>query len=277
MYCILYNPKSKRGNILKKVNKIYKKFSKTNDCYKINLLEINNKEKTFLNQCRKDDTILLCGGDGTLDQFLNRIYGEPILCRVYFYSCGSGNDFAREFKKKFIDITECIQDLPKIRVNGREQYVFINGIGMGIDAVVCRSKAQYIFSEVKKGYFSIAVASFKTFRPYSLDIEIDQEVRHYDNVWFFVCNHGKFIGGGMRVAPKAKRADEYLDICIVHSLTPKKILLMFPLIYLGKHLWLKNHIEYIRCKKCRAVADGCTVLQRDGEVLDYVREIEVER
>lgn len=279
MYYILYNPKSSNSNVLKKINKLYKKLSKKHTCYKINLFDINLKEKVFFNQCNSDDTIIICGGDGSLDQFINRIYGEPIKCKIFFYPCGSGNDFARDFngKGKLIEITNEVYNCPKLLINGEEKYVFVNGVGMGVDAAVCRSKAQYKFSNVKKGYFSISLETLKTFRTYSVDLEIDGEKRHYDNVWFFIVNHGKFMGGGMRVTPKAKRDDEYLDVCIVHTVSHKKIIAIFPFIFLGKHVWFKKYVDIIRCKTFKAVPNGCNILQRDGEVLDYVRSIEVER
>lgn len=277
MYYLLYNPKSSKGNILKKVNKVYKKIIKKNDCYKINLLEIVQKERIFLKQCTPEDTIILFGGDGTLDLFINQITGERIPFRFLYYPCGSGNDFSREFKGKCFEITKEIQNLPRLRVNGKEEYVFINGTGMGIDAVVCRSKSQYKFSEVRKGYFSIALSSLKTFRPYSLDVEIDGECRHYDNVWFFICNHGKYMGGGMKVTPKAVRGDDLIDVCIVHSLSLRKVIMIFPLIYFGWHTLFKRHVEIVRCKKFKAVPHGTNILQRDGEIIDYVGEMEVER
>lgn len=279
MYYILYNPKSSNQNVLKKINKLYKKISKKHTCYKINLFDISGKEKVFFNQCNSDDFVVVCGGDGTLDQFVNRIYGEELKCTVYFYPCGSGNDFARDFNGngKLTDITKEIYNLPKLRINDEENFVFLNGVGMGVDAAVCRSKNQYKFSNVKKGYFSISLATLKTFRPYSLDVEIDGEKRHYDNVWFFICNHGKYMGGGMKVTPKAQRNDEYLDVCIVHTVSPKKIVMLFPFIFLGKHVWFKKYVDIFRCKSFKAIPNGCNILQRDGEVLDYVRHIEVER
>lgn len=256
---------------------LYHKISKKGECFKTNLLEINDKEKVFVQKCDEHDTIILCGGDGTLDQFVNRIRGEKLRCKLYFYSCGSGNDFVREYKKKILDITYLLLDFPKVRINKEEEYVFANGVGMGIDAVVCRSKQQYKFSEIKKSYFSIALSSLKGFRPYSLDVWIDDVLHHYDDVWFFICNHGKYMGGGMKVTPNAIRNDEYLDLCIVHSIPLWKVILIFPLIFLGKHVAFKKHIVSVHCRKLRAVPEGCNLLQRDGEILDYVREIEVER
>lgn len=273
---IMYNPKSKSA-VDKRIEKLYKKTSRHYECYKINLLEINNKEKTFLGQCTSNDEIWLCGGDGTLDQFINRIHGVEPNCKIIFHAMGSGNDYIRNFKEKVVDVTELVRTAPRVVVNKTENYVFANGVGMGVDAEVCRSKAQYKFSGIKKNYFSLALSCLRSFRPYDLDVEIDGEEKHYNDVWFFVCNNGKYMGGGMKVAPKASLDDDSLEFVIVHSLTYRKILLLFPLIYFGLHSLIKKHVEIIRCKHVKAVAEGCSIMQRDGEFLDYVKEIEVER
>lgn len=278
LYYLLYNCKVGRKNVIKKIEKIHKKISKKYDCYKIDLDEIKLKETTFINGCDENDIVILCGGDGTLDQFLNSIRDANVICKMFFYSCGSGNDFARDYKKqKFIDITNLKESLPTVKINNQESYLFVNGVGMGVDAVVCRSKAQYRFSEISKSYFSIALSSLKTFRTYSLDVIIDGEPKHFDDVWFFVCNHGSYIGGGMKITPTAVRDDDFLDICIIHSLKIRTLLLLFPLIFIGKHIIFKKYIYTQKCTKFKAIPDGCNILQRDGEVIDYVKEIEVER
>ena len=273
MYYILYNPTSSSKNLDGKLNKLYKKLSKNSVSYKINMLEINSMERVFISQCNSDDIVIVCGGDGTLDQFINRISGALIKCRLFYYSLGSGNDFSREYSKYF-EITDLINHLPTVKINDKENYFFLNGVGMGIDALVCRSKAQYKFAEVKKSYFSISITAIKNFRPYSVDVEIDGEKRHFENVWFFTCNNGKYMGGGMKVCPKASRNDDLLDVCIVHSISHRKILAVFPFIYIGKHVWFKKYVEIFRCKKFSAIPDGCSLLQRDGEVLDYVRSVD---
>lgn len=272
---IMYNPISKSA-VSKRIEKLYKKTSKHFECYQINLLEINNREKIFLGQCSKDDEIWLCGGDGTLDQFVNRILGIEVKCRILFHAMGSGNDYIRNFKKKVVDVTHLINNCPKVTINKEEKYVFSNGVGMGIDAEVCRSKAQYKFAGVKKNYFSLVLSSVKSFRPYDLEIEIDGEKRKYSDVWFFICNNGKYMGGGMKVAPKAVLNDDYLDFVIVHSLSYRRLLFLFPLIYFGWHTIVKKHVEIIKCKHLKAITEGCNIMQRDGEFIDYVRELEVE-
>lgn len=276
MYYILYNPSSSDGKINKKIDKLFDDLSKIDECYKLNLLEITGKEVIFLKSLSNEDVIYLCGGDGTLNHFLNSVGEEEFDCQILFYSCGSGNDFKRDFKKdKYVDLAGTRQNIPKCYINGNEKYYFANGIGIGIDAVVCRSKNQYSFAGTKKTFFGITLSSFKKFRPYSLDVVIDGEELHFDNVWLAVCNNGKYVGGGMKFSPDAVRDDGIFDAVIVHDLPRWKITLLFPLIYFGWHTHIKG-IEIYKCKSFKAIPDGCTIFQMDGETLDYAREIKVE-
>ena len=63
--------------------------------------------------------------------------------------------------KKYFDITDYIKNLPDVIVNGNELYKSVNGVGIGLDAAVCRSKQQYKFAEVKKSYFKISLECVK--------------------------------------------------------------------------------------------------------------------
>lgn len=275
MHYFIYNPKSNKGKALKRIEKIYKKLSKKYITYKINLLEISGKEESFVLQCNENDILVLCGGDGTINRFVNGVKNIDFKCKIYLYKCGTGNDFAREFKRKYFDITDYIKNLPDVIVNGNELYKSVNGVGIGIDAAVCRSKQQYKFAEVKKSYFKISLECVKTFRPYSLEVEVDGEKRIYNDVWFFVCNNGRYMGGGMKVVPKASRLDDELDVCIVHSVSKFKLVCIFPLIYLGWHVLFKKYVDYFKCKTFKARAIGCNIMQNDGEVLEYVENVSV--
>ncbi len=276
MYYILYNPTSCDGKANDKIDKLYEGLSKLDECYKLNLLEITNKEVVFLNSLQDEDIVYLCGGDGTLNFFLNKIGETKFKCKIFFYGCGSGNDFKRDYKNdKYIDLGPVREYISKCIINGEERYYFVNGIGIGLDAVVCRSKMQQNFTGRKKNYFGIALASFKKFRPYSLDAYFDGEIKHFDNVWLLMCNNGRYVGGGMKVCPNAIRDDGEFDVVIIHDIPRWKIILLFPLIYLGWHKFIKG-VEYVKCRSFRAVPDGCTIFEMDGETLDYVREVKVE-
>ena len=88
--------------------KYVKKFNKKGISSEIvNLLTIN--ERDFLYRLNADDAVVLIGGDGTYHQFFNHIYPLKPKCRVFALSCGRGNDFARDYKKKkMFEITHLI-------------------------------------------------------------------------------------------------------------------------------------------------------------------------
>ena len=92
--------------------------------------------RIFLNGLEKDDYIILAGGDGTLNCFINNIDGIDFDNEVLYFPNGTGNDFAHDLGHSKecnpFSITEYIRNLPKVTVKNKT-YRFINGVGYGID------------------------------------------------------------------------------------------------------------------------------------------------
>lgn len=278
MYYVLYNDKSNHGKAIKVAIKLYKKLSKKYETKLISVFDILGNEKEFNAKMTENDSVVIVGGDGTFHEFVNRIQPNKVICRVYALASGRGNDFSRDYNRhKMFEITHLINDLPTLTINGKQNIKFVNGVGMGVDAAVCYEQAKNVLSGIKKSYFKIALSAFKSFKPYTLDIEIDGELKHFENVWLFVCNNGKYFGGGMKITPKAIREDDLLDICIVHSVPIRKLVCIFPTIFLGKHIWFKKYVTTFTGKCIRVKSISYNILQRDGEVSEGVNEIEVRR
>ena len=90
-----------------------------------------------------------------------------------------------------------------------------------------------------------------------------------------VCNNRKYVGDGIKICPDTVRNDRIFELVIIHDIPRWKITILFPLIYLGLHRFVKG-VEYIKCKKIKVIPDGLNIIQLDGETLDYVREVIVE-
>ena len=100
--------------------------------------------------------------------------------KIFFFSCGLGNDLKRDFKNvKLVDIGSLRQTFPIVSVNDTEKYLFVNGIGIGIDAVICKNRKMQSYANRKKSYAGIAVRSFKNFRTFNLTLEIDDQKYHF--------------------------------------------------------------------------------------------------
>ena len=133
-------------------------------------------------------------------------------------------------------------------------------------------------SNKKKGlnYFKSAIMLLKNFKRYNVEIEVDGVRHSFKNVWFSVVNNGRYFGGGMKVTPDSDRSDRILEACIVHSVSFWKLLLIFPLIFIGKHMWFKHlGITVVKGQKFKLVSDTPQVFQTDGEVLKDIKEFEI--
>ena len=47
-----------------------------------------------------EDKVVIAGGDGTLSRFVNDIYDLHLTNPIYFYTCGSGNDFLNDIRER---------------------------------------------------------------------------------------------------------------------------------------------------------------------------------
>ena len=84
--------------------------------------------RVFLNGLGEDDYIILCGGDGTLNRFVNNIDGITFDNDVLYFPNGTGNDFAYDlgYSKECnpFSIKEYLRDLPYVRVKGNNELVY---------------------------------------------------------------------------------------------------------------------------------------------------------
>lgn len=276
MYFILFNPSSAGNQNQKKIDKLEAKLSKLDKCYRYNILELSGNEKVFISLRTENDSVILCGGDGTVNHFANQIAGCDYKCRIFAFKCGIANDLSRDFKGNPFEITDLLKNLPRMVINGTDEYKIVNSIGLGIDGEVCVLKERYDEAQIRKSYFKIAKESFKLYKPFSVDIKVDGELKHFDNVWIVAVCSGRYFGNGMKVAPKSCRTGEYLDLCVAHSMSRYKLYFTVLLSFLGLHTIVKN-VEYIKGKEFEIVPSGYSTIEYDGEVLQGIEKIDVYR
>lgn len=272
MIYIYYNPKANNGKGAKKAEKLYKKLNKKNNVIieNLDLSTIADKVKVL----DENDKLILAGGDGTIHHFINSVDLDSLKCKVYLLRDGSGNDFAKGHKGKCFEITNELKNLPTFRMDEKE-YKFINGVGIGVDALVCKRVNENMH---ESSYYKVAKDAFKDYKPFNLEIVVDGNIHHFRNVLFCACQNGKYFGGGMKIAPYAKREDEYLDLYIVHSIGLTKLLILFPLIFIGKHTIAKKNVTYFKCKNIKLQSeDKKLYLQAEGEVKEFSGSLEINR
>jgi len=71
-------------------------------------------------------------------------------------------------------------------------------------------------------------------------------------------------GGGMKIAPQARMDDGLLDICVVGGVDPLKLFCMFPTVYYGRHLSIRE-VDYFQAGRVRIETERPLELYADGE------------
>lgn len=228
----------------------------------------------------RSDKLVIAGGDGTLNQFINQVNGRELPRDIYYFPAGSGNDFCRDLgaeEQGYFKINEYIEKLPTVEVNDNK-YLFVNGVGFGIDGFCCQEgdKQRIKSADSPINYTSIVLKGFLyKYKPANVTVTVDGVEHKYKKVWVAPIMHGRFYGGGMMIAPNQMRNNENdtLTCVILHSAGRLKILTKFASIFTGDHLKYKDVVDVHEGKNITVSFDRPTPCQIDGETIKDITVI----
>ena len=275
-YCVLYNPFSGNGHgreeaeNLKKILKDELKFISMPDISDFN---------SFFKKTKED--IIICGGDGTLNYFINHTNNIDYDNNILYYSTGTGNDFYNDVgdNNKFpFNINKYLKNLPIVTVNSKD-YCFLNGVGYGIDGYCCEEGDRLKKKNNKPvNYTSIAIKGLLyKYKPCDATIYVDGERYDFEKVWLAPTMNGRFYGGGMMIAPNQDRlnSEHKVTIVVMYGKGKLQTLLAFPSIFKGKHIEKKNMIKVFEGYNIKVEFKRPTALQIDGETFTGITEYTV--
>lgn len=235
----------------------------------------------FFNKLNKEDEVVIVGGDGTINYFINHVDTDNLKNNVYIYGGGSGNDFLNDIEEdpgKEVLINEYLKNLPIATVKGKK-IKYVNNVGVGLDGYICVVAERIKEKSPKKkiNYTTIAISSLLFhFKPVSVEIEVDGNKYHYDNVWLAPTMKGRFYGGGMMIAPGQRRNEDFLSVIVYSCKSKIKSLMLFPKVFTGEHVKRSDVVKVITGKKIHVKFSSPCACQIDGEVIEGVSEYSVE-
>lgn len=228
----------------------------------------------LVNGLAPSDAIVVAGGDGTLNHFINEVDCDRIPNRIYYYATGTGNDFLRDVagagEKGVVEIGNYLKHLPQVEVNGKK-YLFLNGVGYGIDGYCCEvgDKLRQT-SDKPVSYAGIAIKGLLFhYKPTAAKVTVDGAEHHYKKVWIAPTMHGRFYGGGMMPAPRQSRDNEKgtVSVTLFHDSGKLPTLAVFPNIFKGTIEKSKKKIDVFEGKDITVEFSEPRALQIDGETI----------
>ena len=224
----------------------------------------------FISGMEKEDYLVIVGGDGTLNRFVNDTNGLEITQEILYFPTGTGNDFAKDMGMGENPrlVTEHLKNLPSVEVNGK-RYRFINGVGFGVDGYCCEVGDELRKIPGKKvNYTGIAIKGLLFhFAPRNAKVTVDGKEYAYKKVWIAPTMHGKFYGGGLIPTPKQDRDSGKLSLMLFHGAGRIRTLCVFPSIFKGEHIKHTKMVAVHTGKKITVEFDRPTPLQIDGETI----------
>jgi diacylglycerol kinase (ATP) len=235
------------------------------------------------------EVILLFGGDGTIHRHLSQLVklDQPVLV----VPMGSGNDFARALGLRRVRDSLaawrrfCAQqdnvhaiDLGSItplenasgNAPSEHQHYFCSVAGVGLDAEVSRrANALPRWLRGHGGYALTLAPTIFRFAPFPMKILTPDEAGRWDTrshrpTTLAAFANTAIYGGGMKIAPHAQMDDGHLDVCVIGGVDPFKLACMFPTVYFGRHLSVRE-VEYFRASRVRVETERPLDIYADGE------------
>lgn len=227
-----------------------------------------------LSKMDESDALIICGGDGTLNRFINEPDFANVKGDILYYANGSGNDFARDIGlergDRPVSIKKYLVDLPSVEVKGR-MYKFLNGVGYGIDGYCCEEGDRLRAIPGKKvDYTAIAIKGLLgAYKAKDARVIVDGVEHTYKRVWIAPTMHGKHYGGGMIPTPAQDRSNESgkLSLMVWHNSGKLATLMAFPSIFKGEHTKKTKMIEILEGYEITVEFSAPSPLQIDGETV----------
>ena len=249
MTYILYNPKANNGHGTDGLDKVTAAVKAAGGAPE--LLDLTQLDAgAFLMGLAAGDQAILCGGDGTLHRLVNSLDGRVPAAPVYVWRMGTGNDFLRDVSGKngprTVLLNDYIKDLPRAEVDGRN-HRFLNNVQLTLRLAL------------------------RDFKPVNASVTVDGETRRYERVWVASAFNGRYVGGGVKLAPDQDRMSDKLCCVVLHDLGR-----VWVLVNLARAMW-GGHTKLPQCDvrfghEIAVTFDAPTALNMDGEVISGVTE-----
>ena len=193
-----------------------------------------------------EDLVIAAGGDGTLNEVANGLYGSLAdgngkMPRMGLIPLGTGNDLANA-----LGIPGEIADAVRVAVEGEAREVDVGMIGErcflnvstgGIGAEATEETPP----DAKRALGALAYMVTGVRKFAALDIsrarfECGDEAVYDGPFFLFAVGNSTRTGGGNQLTPRADMQDGQLDLCIVRETTRMDFLRLLPELRSGNHL-----------------------------------------
>jgi YegS/Rv2252/BmrU family lipid kinase len=231
--------------------------------------------KELCNDCC--DVILVCGGDGSLNQAANGVFNSKNpQTPLAIWPSGTGNDFVKtlDVPRSFQELRANIElgnfkavDLPCMEWDGKKR-AYLNVTDLGLGGCVAYDMTR---SKRRLGSFLtyqwLIVKNLLRFKKRSISFDLDGKKFEARAMNFVVAN-AKYFGSGLGISPDSQIADGLLEVIVIGDLNIFEYLYFVPQVRKCKKLAYRK-IQYYSAKKISIETEVPMPIDMDGEFVGF--------
>lgn len=232
---------------------VYNKLSKSgHKKTSSNMLDVSSLSSDFFLNLKSTDEVELHGGDGTINNFLNKCIEYP---RLTVVKSGTGNDLSRSLSRKY-------KDVAIFSVNG---YKYVNGFDVGFGALVCKlveeDKRKSSLSYLKNVYLGLRQVATQ-----DMAVIIDGKEIKTSRTFLITAQNTPHFGGGMPVTPNASVEAKTVEVCVIGNASKFVLATVFPTIFIKQHTKFKKYVQTYTGTNVEIKLKAPYISECDGEV-----------
>lgn len=216
------------------------------------------------------ETVIACGGDGTVNELVNGIAGTTTAMGVI--PVGTANDFAvnmgmsREVSVSCAIIRERrTRRIDLVRVNDDKFFASTGCLGFDAEVAAFASRTRKARSNAFLLHVFGAILKFFSYRPKTVELSFDGK-KYSGKVMLVAFGNIRSYARGMLITPGAVPDDSWLDICLVRPMPRWKTLTVLPAVYKGTHINNKE-VSVYRTRSVHVLSSEPMALYADGDFM----------
>ena len=268
------------------VNPISGKLSKKNKKHVIDNIDPGSKPEIYFSKSGEDAAkmaqefmskkyfVVACGGDG----FINIIAQKAIdySCNIAILPFGRGNDFARS-----LDLCTLGKAIDAIRGRKFKSVRYLNVVFSGNSRISLTNAGVGLLSEASfrasripllKGsllYASAALISFINLKSHKYVVTTESQKMEMNNL-ILAGAASEYTGGGMYIAPDAKKFRDKLNLLFAKKLSRLQAVQLLIKVFSGQHIFhhavTNTHVRSVKIESLTSDV-WSSIVSGDGEYL----------
>lgn len=270
----IVNPASQNAHV-KKIWHIIEKKIKTNfSDYTVKFTkERGHATVLAMDEKNNFDQIIAVGGDGTMNEILQGLYGSNTTLGTI--PVGNGNDYANSLGLT-TNIDECIAEINKENIyevpvgvaESTTKRYFLNIAEMGITSLVARDVLyKYKWLKGQPKYYLSGLLNIFTFKSSETQIIIDNNEPITTNLVMCAVGLGCSFGGGFEVLPNNSPLNSDFGICYAGNIAKIRMFNLINKLKKGKHLGAKG-VHFCRGRKIELKLKHAYPFEAEGEMIN---------